>query len=656
MKTSRISAVVVSTLAIIGAAAESAKADTPNPANTTGPVMVLNSYSQILPKMIGDAMGPTKKDPTSGAIVPRVGRCTGVGFMDPMLKLDDSPAAAANFATDVPLLIIATTSANQPNQNSNNSYMQAAFTVTHLTVNGPDLTTMSYVDLPRLNGDRTFAKANIMATNKYYFMVGASEDNGRNNNPQAVAFVYDKTTLKPVTISNTNRSNSLTKPTNLIELSGLQDDQQWGAHSIARVTGTDNSFVMGLQRNNNAAYVMRVNIVEDAAGGGVKLDVQYLNKVIANARHCRPQVTTSTADGTTAFLTSVEANNQPADIGVRALSFDVSTGKIIKSVLVAKSDPRNNKYAVQPEISNLGSYIGISYQMSEKTRKGPGAGDGQGHTGGSNLSMLVMLDKTTLAPVGDSMSAAAPYARHAGSVGIMWGEDGKEMPTVGLLGGSSIGTGKGFVQMIPVDTANSKLGTKDPAKLYEVSTYSDIAGTVVRGKRNPQDQGRGFIYAAAGIPNPGYNKGNTAFMPEVKTLVGSAVQGYTSADTAKLAARESIYLSLIPSSWIQNQPTTPGGATGTPGTAPDGSPSVTGPLPRVNGVSGTSTDPNAPPPASVIPGGDSPDPNGGAFHNGLDGANSGCSVSSSGTSGGAGGLFLVGLGLILALRRKQEEK
>jgi MYXO-CTERM domain-containing protein len=84
---------------------------------------------------------------------------------------------------------------------------------------------------------------------------------------------------------------------------------------------------------------------------------------------------------------------------------------------------------------------------------------------------------------------------------------------------------------------------------------------------------------------------------------------------------------------------------------------VTGPLPRIS-APGTSTDPNSAPPPSVIPGGDSPDPNdpnGGAIHNGLDGANSGCAVSTTGTTGGAGGLVLVGLAL-LALRRKQEEK
>ncbi len=653
MKTSRICTVALSTLAIVGATA-SAKADVPQAGGQTGGTVVLNTYHQILPKMIGDLLGPTKTD-AAGNKVPRVGRCTGVGFMDPQLKVDDSPTAATSFATDVPLLFIATRTANTVNPNSNNSYMQAAFAVTHLTTQGPQVDAMQYVELPELEGDRTFAKPNIMATNKYYLLVGASEDNGQNNNPQIVAFVYDKATMKPVKVTNTNRSNSLLKPTNLIELSGNNDNQQYGAHSIARVQGTDNAFVMGVQRNNNNAYVLRTDVIEDAAGGGVKLDVKYLNRVIQNAQHCRPDVVTNSADGKTAYLTSVEANTQPANVGVRLLSFDVTTGKVIKTALIAKSDPKNNKYAVQPNIADLGKYIAVSYQTSAAVRGGPGNGN-NGHTGGINESNLAMFDKTTLAPVGPMMSNVAPYARHAGAIGATWGPEGSEMPVVVSMGASSTGTGKGFVQILPLDSVNNVIGTKDPLKLYATSTYSDIAGTVVRGKRNPNNQGRGFIYAQGGIQNPGYNKGATAFMPEVKTLIGSAVQGYTSADTAKLAARESIYLSLVPASWIPSTPTIPGGPTGTPGVGPDGQPSVTGPLPRVN-VPGTNPSPNAEPPPSVIPGGDSPDPNSGAFHNGLDGANSGCAVSTTGTStGGAGGLFLVGLGMLLALRRKQGEK
>src|SRR5262249_53918690 len=158
----------------------------------------------------------------------------------------------------------------------------------------------------------------------------------------------DKTTLAAVKVLNTNRGDSTKKPTNLIELSGQQDGQQYGPHSIARVPGTDASFVMGVQRNNENAYTMRVNVVDGA--GGVTLDVPYLTRVIDNARHCRPDIVTNDATPNLGFMTSVEANNQPADIGVQVLQFDLKTGETVKRAYVAKSNPDKNKYIVQPNI------------------------------------------------------------------------------------------------------------------------------------------------------------------------------------------------------------------------------------------------------------------------------------------------------------------
>ena len=615
----------------------------------SGGTIVLNTFNKVLPQMIGDALGPMKSDGT-----PKVGRCTGVGYMDPQLKMDDSPTAVANYAKEVSLLITATRSDSQDaNPGGNSSYMQGAFSVVKVTPAGPQTDAMKLVNLPNLEGERNWQKPNIIATDKNYLLVAASEDNGQNNNPQVVAFVYDKTTLQPVPVLNSNRQDSTTKPTNLIELSGKNDDQQYGPHSIMRIPGTPNSFVMGVQRNNQNAYVLGVT-VDETPGTGVNLKVDYLTRVINNAQHCRPDVITNAADPGVGFLTSVEANDQPADIGVQALKFDLTTGKVITRSYVAKSDPQNNKYAVQPNIADLGSSIAVSYQLSEKTRRG---GNNQGHTGGSNLNMIQILDKATLTPTGAPIMAVSAYARHAGAIGGMWGEDGSAMPALISISGSSLGTGKGFAQIVPFDVTTNQLGTKDPGKLYEISQYSDIAGTVVRGKRNPNDQARGFIYAQTNVPNPGYMGGNTAFMPEVKYFTASATQGYTDSSKIAIAARESVWLSLVPSVWVAGQPTTPGGVTATPGTNADG----TGPLPRTN-VPGTNTNPNTPPPQDVIPGGTSPQPGGGTPGSpgaygpgGINDSAGGCAVSTTGsTAGGAFGFFVVGLGALFGLRRNRK--
>ena len=607
-RTGICAAVVTATLGVIA---------TSGTAHADGQTVVLNTFNAVMPQLVGDTLGPKNSDGTM-----KVGKNTGDGYWDSQLKIDDSSTAVANFHNAVTLLITASrTDMTSVNNGGTPSWMQGTFATVSLTAAGPQLSTMQRMDLPQLEGERNWQKPNIMATDKYYLLVAASEDNGENNNPQVVAFVYNKDTLQPVPVLNSNRSDSTKKPTNLIELSGQNDGQQYGPHSIVRLS--DTSFVMGVQRNNQAAYVLRVTVDESPANG-VNLNVNYLKKVLGDAQHCRPDIT---ADG---YMTTVEANDQPADIGVRVIHFDTETGAVIKSKLIAASDPDHNKYAVQPNIADLGDKIGISYQMSEKMR------DGNGHTGGSNLSMVAIVNKADLSIIGTPVSAIAPNARHAGSIGGLWGEDGKEMNSFISLAGSSTGTGKGMAQVVPFDATTNSLGVKDPGKLYEVSTYSDIAGTVTRGKRNPNNQGRGFIYAYANIPNPGYQGGDSAFMPEVKSFYGSAVSGYTNATTAMAGARESIWLSLVPEVWQQGLSTTPGTATPTPGTGPGG----LGPLPRTS-AQGTNTDPNA-------GSGDAP-----AL------GTSGCACTTAGTTpagetGGIAALFAM-IGLVLARRRSSKE-
>jgi hypothetical protein len=544
--------------------------------------LVLNTYNKVLPKLIGDALGP--KDATGYTIA----KNTGSGFMDPQIKLDDSPSATLDYANKVPLLIAVTRTSNTAvtANNGDTSYMQGGFAVVNLTPTKVDDANMKYVELPNLTGERNFQKPNIVATDKHYIIIGASEDNGANNNPQIVAFAYDKVTLKMVPITNSGREAG--KPINLNQISGKQDNEQYGPHSIARVAGpaglASNAFVMGVQRNNANAYVMRFDVAETAAG--VSFQVKYLTEVVANAQHCRPDVVTSVKNPGKVYLTTVEGNKQPADKGVRVLAIDSSTGTKIKDEFVAQSVAAGTqvggkdaeKYAVQPNIADINEkFLAVTFQYSEKVRNvTKDANNNDGHSGNSNLSMLQLIDKVTMKPVGAPMAAVAPYARHAAVTSLKWGPEDKVLPAIMSLGGSSTGTGKGLAQIIPFDETTGSFGGKDPNKLYELSRYSDVAGLVVRGKRNPNNQGRGFIYAVGDVPNPGFGKGPTGFMPEVKTFVASALQGYTDSDSAAKARRQSIWLSLVPAVWEKEQVTVPGNATETPGTGPDGA----GSLPR----------------------------------------------------------------------------
>ena len=75
-----------------------------------------------------------------------------------------------------------------------------------------------------------------------------------------------------------------------------------------------------MQYNNQAQEAFKVTVQDD---GTVKMD--WLKRFSNTAQHCRPQVVV--ADGATeGFITSVEANNQPAEIGFRVTKFNVATG------------------------------------------------------------------------------------------------------------------------------------------------------------------------------------------------------------------------------------------------------------------------------------------------------------------------------------------
>src|SRR6185295_5914290 len=113
--------------------------------------------------------------------------------------------------------------------------------------------------------------------------------------------------------------------------------------------------------------------------------------------------------------------------------------------------------------------------------------------------------------------------RHPGAYTTGYGPNGE--PALAVISGSSTGTGAGFVQIYPM-SADGSLGVKDPMKVYQASLFSDVANVQARGKRNPNNQARGFINGTGSVPNPGYAPDPAAaannFMPEVKTFSFSA--------------------------------------------------------------------------------------------------------------------------------------
>lgn len=564
-----------------------------------------------------------------------VGRLTGAGVMDVKPAFRKVANPDGTFKVRVGALVTVSTQ----QANNDGSKMQGGLYLGDLTTTG--LTAVQQMKmLPKLDGERTFMRPLLAFGQQQNFtlMIGASEDNGNSGNPQSVAFVGDLDG-NILNIANSTR-DAQDKPTNLITLGNMQDDQQWGPHSICSLgaDGQGESFLVGMQRNNQAAYVARVK-VEPTANGAVNVTVPYIKKMVAEARHCRPQVTCPAPGSNEAFVTSVEANNQPADIGIRLVKFDATTGQKIATQLVAESDPDGQKspngkrtYTVQNSaMIPLGNGLGaVAYQMSAKAGRNGGNGN-DGHTGGENLSMLATVKLTDLSVV-KTTSRVAPYQRHAFSFATTFGE-GAGTPAVAVMGGSSTGTGKGLIQIVSADGTGTP--TMDPANVFEVSKYSDVANLPARGKRNPNNQGAGFLNGIGGVDNPGYGKPN-GFMPEVKTFFLSALPGYKEVPASN---RESLWISLVPATWDKAIVAVPGPVT--ENVPPGPSPRVSAP-PSTNPQTQNGNDP-----FGNRVGGDPSMPQ-------LD--EGGCSVAHAGSSPSRGVAWLAALGLTLALAKRRANR
>lgn len=613
MKNSRICAGAVAMLAMF--AADHAFADT---GESGGTVAVLNTFSKVW--VSGDDKGPEK-----------IAKNTGAGTMDAHFGWDK--IAYERDKTRVNLVTCYTRSANTEN-NGNNGYMQGGFALATLGATG--VTLGPEIALPTLNGDRTFMRPTCAFVNNFVVVVGASEDNGINGNePMPVLFLADKATgaLRPIT--NNTRGNNLQKPTSLIlqaEADGITvqgRNQNRGPHSL-QCEG--NTCVVGMQYNNEAQEAFRFTVSDAGA-----VNVNWLMRYSDDATHCRPQIA-FTPGAPTGFLASVEGNNQPAEIGVRVVEFDMNTGNQVNTKVVAKSDPDKKIYLSSPNIGILNDdNLVLTYGMSNAVRN---KGDGKaGHAGGKAVDVAAIVNKKTLDIVGAPQIGVGQYGRHGSSFVTNYGPNAE--PALAVISGSSTGTGGGFLQVYPLK-ADGTLGVKDPLKVYQVSMFSDVANVQARGKQNPQDQARGFINGLGNVPNPGFTTdpamAKTNFMPEVKSFSFSTVTGYSGSEARAKGLKNSIWLSLVPATWQEGLTTIPGSVTDKPGTNADG----TGPAPRSGGEG---TDPT----------GEAEGSNGRsrAFESASDGC--ACKTGPS-TSSAFGPLGVAVAGLLIAVRRRRASR
>ncbi len=621
-RTTKFAALAVGSVSLFAGSAVADPSATGTPGGT--PIVL-----QVATKQMYQASLPVRNGNT------KVARLTGSGAVDTYVTFQGNTIGMVWTASDA-------------TPNNDNSYFRGMFSIAKLGEKGLETTgpgTVAPKMIAKLQGDRTFMRpqATFLNGGKYLVLIAAAEENGVNNgNPQAVATVIDTATGATKNITQTNGTFRQGTFVNLITLGGNNDAQQYGPHSVCQVN--DNTAIVGVQRNNQNAYVLKFSVT-DQPDGSVKV-TSTRNKVIQNAQHSRVQLACPPggykAPITELVATSVEANAQPANIGVRALAFDTNTLQVRTSKLIAASAPNQNIYAVQPNIAYVSpGVVAVQYQEASKLQT---RNNGNAHKGGANVAKLITLNAQTLEKL-DSANTVAPSARHADACGVNLGINGE--PGVGVISGAITGTGPGLMQVHPVDATTGKIAPIDRVgKLFQVSKFSDVGGNAVRGKRNPNNQGRGFIRCTSGIANPGYGK-TDGFMNDVKSFTMTLAQGYEAMPTTSTSdVPEHPYLSLVPAAY--NAPSAvPGPVVPADSVPPGPSPSA----PSGSGTGGGS--------GNGTGGGE----NGAAdpfTPSGYDGFNpnasqsSGCSVASTSSNAGTFGLFgiVAGLAALVARRRR----
>jgi MYXO-CTERM domain-containing protein len=577
----------------------------------------------------GDAMGPN-----------RIGDRTGAGTMD--------AHAATRTLANGDVLVATVYTRSDAQRNNENSYMQGGVALAKITPQG--VVYGQPFNLPNLPDNRAFMRPQALLTDdgSRVIAVAASETNGlNNNNPMPVAFllkVNADLSLALAPISNSTRTN-INLPTNFIRhalnegITVQNPENQRGPHSVAQIG--PNTWAIGMQYNNQAHEGFAFSL-----GANDSIDMKWLRRYSNNAQHCRPQVAFD-ASTNTLYSTSVEADTQPAEIGFRVAAIDPATGLAKQGLnkVVVRSQPNQNKYVNEPSIGVVApGTLAIGWGMTSKARVRNG---NNGHAGGGVVPQLALFDGATLAMKGTPIAAAAPYGRHAHIFTTKYGPNGEA--AVAFIGGSSTGTGPGKELLYPL-TAQGALGVKDLGKMYTVSLYSDIANVQVRGKDNPNNQGKGFINGVGDVANPGYDKGANAFMPEVKSFSLSVVTGYTDQTAMTRGLKNSIWLSLVPATWKEGIQTVPGQPTPTPGTNPDG----TGTLPKTQTTTPTNPagDQSSVPESGSVTEGEALSPDGAGGNPDFADTGAGCSVSRT-KNAELGGFALLALGAAALLRRKK---
>ena len=239
-----------------------------------------------------------------------------------------------------------TRSAATKNQNAaNDSYMQGGFALATLTDTG--VVPGAAVDLPALEGERTWMRPQIAFTPKYTRPHRRERGQRRQQQPAArpVHRGQDDRRARQDPEQHARREQHQADEPDPDRAQAGHQRSTTRTTSAARTRSRRSARTRSSSACSTTTRRRRPSASPSQDDGTVKMN--WLKRFSNTAQHCRPQVVVA-AGATDGFIASVEANNQPAEIGFRLTKFNVATGAVVASKIAVRSEPQKNKYVAEP--------------------------------------------------------------------------------------------------------------------------------------------------------------------------------------------------------------------------------------------------------------------------------------------------------------------
>jgi MYXO-CTERM domain-containing protein len=432
--------------------------------------------------------------------------------------------------------------------------------------------------------------------NYFAYSFGSDDNNGNVQTYVGILNEMCEVVQEPLRISNNDNNN--------------QGAPECAWHGNGRLT-------CGYYDNNDQRTYARGLTLDETNPAAPQLSNNFLTVVVAPADIGRPTIVAPSAER--AFLCAAKGANRPPEDGVECALINALDGEVLFRQYIHESEPGNNIYFNQPAVAMVGTDIGILTVSS--------SGDGKDtNDKGESETYYDVVEVTDAGmQIKSTRNNIGPYQTHPGMCSARFGvvntaEDMAPYHAV-MFQAPITGAGQPAVQYVDYDAVSKAINVDTNYKYWTAGWYGDAGYLPNIYGQNPNDQGRDYLRCAGNVPNPAFGVAG-GFKSTIRSFVAAPHSGRMYGDEPKNA----LWFSLVPAE--SNVALTPE-APETPQ-----NPETTEPPPD------TETDPANP-----------NDPIFGPPQKG------GCACNAVGQNEGRDGslaLMALGLGLLLAGRRRRE--